>query len=138
MSKRLYQQGTTGILSLVTGRGIPLKNAIRSGMSAAAYMRPEMQSGPFNRLVQRNLGYKTSLARGAANIASGFDMVGTPAMGLLRYPLGVGARMANRFAELTAPGENNYVNQMLRATLTDHTIDMMHQSAKNMWEGSWC
>jgi hypothetical protein len=130
-ARKLYQQGTTGMASLATGRAIPLRNMLYTAMSMPINAPRNMRAGMLDRAYQRATGLQ------ANPIVRGLDIP----LNIARVPISylhdaMHRNVTQRFAEITAPGAKNHVNAWLRSLMGDATVDTMHQSARSRWENS--
>lgn len=132
--RRLYQQGTTGIASLATGRASPLRTAASLASIAPVNAPPHMRAGLLDYGLQRMA--PKGVASTLQPFARGLDMLTNLPGAAASEALGAGDRFIKRFADLVHPQANNLVNQWLRATAGDAVVDSMHQMAQNRWDAS--
>lgn len=138
MGRRAYQKGTTGLVSTITGRAMPLRNAVFTSFMAPANSPRGMAGGLLDRTLQRATGRTSTITRGLdmpLNVArlpitalqSGLErLAGTQ----------VGDRVANRLADVLHPQATNVFNTGLRSMIDPSIVDTMHQSIKSYYANS--
>jgi hypothetical protein len=72
--RRWYTQGTTGLMSLGTGRAIPVRNALYTATMSPITAPKQMYGGMIDRAVQRGTGVTSSIARAGD---MGLNVLGT-------------------------------------------------------------
>lgn len=127
--RRIYQQGTTGMLSTLTGRSMGLRNLIFAGMAAPGNLPRNMYAGVLDRAFQRATGRTSSIVRG-------LDMPLNPVLAAASYPLGVFDRRIGQFSRMMHADSPNIVNRTLRGLIGDAPVDAMSQAADHWHKSS--
>jgi hypothetical protein len=127
--RRMYTQGTTGLMSLATGRAVPIRNAGYTAVSAPITAPKQMYGGLTDRLVQRATGRTSNLAR-AADMT--LNIPGTVAS----YGRGVADRRVRNVGNIFDPKADNAINRALRSMTSDAQVDGMAQAAKRYYEAT--
>ena len=130
--RRMFVKGTTGVMSSITGRSIPLHNAQAVGFIAPINAPRNVRAGLLDRALQEHYG--TNLPpRGlqiAARTADVFgNQLGVPAS----YLAGFTDRWARRLSDVLHPQSTSSANTWLRAIANDDPIDRLQQSMANRW-----
>jgi hypothetical protein len=127
--RRVYQKGTTGTLSLLSGRVSSLINPLYTSVLMAQNAPKGRYGGMVSKLTQQATGYDSGLARG-------IDMVtNLPGVGY-SYGRGVADRMVGRSAEWIGKNADNPINRWLRASVGDATVDGMQQSMERYFQNT--
>ena len=125
--KNWQQYWITGPGSLINGYVAPLANAGYTAATMPINMPKNMYGGVIDRAVQRTTGHTSGVARG-------LDMVTTALPGTAySYGRGVVDRRAMNLSNLIAPGNNNTINQTLRAYLGNAQMDALSQRLRNYY-----
>ena len=134
VARQIYQKGTTGMMSLFTGRAQPFRSALFTPPVMAYTSGANRRGGMLDWAAQRYL--PTGVARAIQPVVRGFDMpLNIAALpGFSAYT--AAERMAGRFAEIFHPAATNIANQKLRAIVGDVPVDAAHQFATNWWDKS--
>ena len=134
--RRLYQQGTTGAVSALTGRLYPPVNAGYTSMLMATNAPHNMYGGLLDKGVQRLTGQTSSLARGV-------DMVTNLPYVAGSYLRGVADRRVNNIADLLRPDRvpdqgaiAGFFSQRLQPLLGNATVQSLQQSMKDYYLNS--
>lgn len=127
--RRMYTQGTTGVVSLATGRAAPPRNAMYTAMSAPITAPKDIYAGIADRLTQRATGHTSSVARAVDMTA---NIPGTAAS----YARGVGDRRVRNIGNIFAARAENSINQFLRSTLGDAQVDKISAAALRYYKNT--
>lgn len=134
-ARRLFQQFTTGLGSTLTGRIVPLRTAIATGLIGPVNAPRNMRAGMLDYALQRaSPGGRANPA--LQSVVRGSDMIANLPGVAASYAMGVGDRRIKNFADLFHPNATNPVNKAMRAYAGDPIADAIHQAAQARWEQS--
>lgn len=125
--KQVLQAGTTGAASLATGRIVPLRNMIFTGLQAPINAIDGMYGGP--------LSWATG-ARLPRYLTAPIDMPANVAAGIGSWLLGAEKRMAWHASNLFRPENQNHLTQIMRGRLGDAQMRVVSEALKDHYMNS--
>ena len=125
--RRMYTQGTTGLISIGTGRVMPMRNAAYTAIASPVMAPKNMYGGLLDRQVQRATG-RTS------NVARGLDMMTNLPAVAGSYARDVMDRRVGDFGKMFERASPNSINRELRSLIGDTQVDSISQMAKDYYK----
>ena len=126
MARRGYQKGTTGLMSTLTTRAVPLRNSVFTSVASATQAPRGFTGGLIDKTTRGRLG---AFGRGQDTL-----------LNVARLPVtairSAHEHLDGRMADLLHPQANNVFNRNLRSIMDPSLVDAMHTSAKARYENT--
>jgi hypothetical protein len=135
LPRRMYTYMTTGVGSLVSGRIAPLANVGYTTATMGINAPKGSYGGLLDRIAQRNL--PANVANVVSPIARGIDTVTTTPIGVgYSYFRGVGDRWIGRAARIIEQGQDNWINNYMRAHHGDAYVNTWQDTLQRVYEAT--